>query len=625
MATTPNFDFDSAYQGIINERNKTRVVFINGILTSESGFADGKDANDKLTLTNHPNSIEFKPDLREFKPVYNPTSSSPFLPGNLGLLESLVTTYSSFHEKISPILFQPALDKWNAEVNFGSQEWLDNINAKILTALANSSPDMMSVITDSEASEVARFVNKYGDWGKFYQALENETIFPPQYTVNSSSVPNDLLESFAQFMSDAPSKASNSVNIGQGWVGDATNFLSTPEHSLIIVAHSQGNYFVEDALRSGLSSSDKNRLKVISVGSPTDYISPASTGFKISELYKNGDDPVTNLRLGGTQSNQGKLEHFLKKQRVIMSVGGVTALGEDHNLGKYLEREDVRKDLINSFNTFNPKGYYFSPLSSSGTDGSIYGDWVEENEISETFRGNEGNDVIRAKDGNDRLIGASGYDFLDGGEGTDTSDYSSSQSGINVWADKVAGSDVYKVHDGFGTEDVLGYIEIISGSNFNDTMTGGEYSDIFYGQAGNDLFWAQKGDDTFYGGTGNDTAYGGDDNDYLRGEEGSDDLRGENGNDTIYGGSENDFLYGGDGEDELRGEQGSDELRGEIGNDTLYGGSENDFLYGGDGEDELRGEQGDDELRGESGNDTLYGGSENDFLYGGDGEDELRG
>ena len=195
---TPKFEFDSAYQGIIQERNKTRIVFINGILTNKSGFNDGKDANDKLTLTNHPNSIEFKP-------VYNPSSSPLGAPG-------LVDTYRSFHQKISPLLFQPALDKWNAEVNFNSQEWLENINAKILTSLANSSHELMSIITDQEAKEVAKFVNKYGNWEKFNQALENNTIFPAQYTENWGSVPNDLLEAFAQFMSEPASKASESVN-----------------------------------------------------------------------------------------------------------------------------------------------------------------------------------------------------------------------------------------------------------------------------------------------------------------------------------------------------------------------------------------------------------------------------
>ena len=474
---------------------------------------------------------------------------------------------------------------------------------------------------------------------------------------------------------------SNLVN--QSWTGadKAGGWLSpTSKDSVIFVPHSQGNLFVEDGLR--VISHDPNRVRVIALGSPTDYASAGGLNNNRSAniINSNPDDPITYFQTGSDESVTkliadtlsialgslgGGLEtlfsffgggnlfegivqplvpfiksNFPKEYLLLSGIGGTLydpfavisgdnghALGDKTKPQSYLGKNLGVKNKFKAFaHELQPKGYYFISGKEKPGDGTEdEDDWLEGSDAPETINGKGRNDVLWGNGGDDVLIGGSGYDLLDGGSGIDTANYSSSLSGIKVEAAKLGDSDVYKVQDGFGTEDVLGNIEIISGSNFADEMTGGDYTDIFYGQGGNDLFWGQKGDDQFYGGTDNDTAYGGDDNDDLRGDEGSDDLRGQNGNDSLYGGQDNDFLYGGDGEDELRGEQGNDDLRGENGNDTLYGGTENDSLYGGQGEDKLYGEEGDDDLKGEENNDSLYGGTGKDTLDGGTGNDDLRG
>ncbi|MEG5058713.1 hypothetical protein QUB60_11690, partial [Microcoleus sp. A2-C5] len=351
-----------------------------------------------------------------------------------------------------------------------------------------------------------------------------------------AALPEDAKEAFSQFWFSG-TKMSND-NLNEKWIESVKSDLKKPNYSLTTIGYSQGNFFFEDALKDmGENVSNKN-TRVFALGSPTKYLAVGGLEtFNGENDYniKNENDPVTKLQFDN--------DFFIDKFKVLFDAG-VTAYQEgisQHDFGKYLNNPTLKQGVNKNFQEFYPKGYYFpnEPIKAENSAiGTKDDDWLEGGESNDILSGLSRNDVLRGNGGKDVLIGGVGYDILDGGEGNeDTADYSNSESGVSVLADKILGSDVYKVSDGFGTEDILGNIEIVSGSNFADEMTGGDYSDIFYGQGGNDLFRGQGGDDKFYGGTGEDTAYGGDDNDDLRGEEGNDELRGENGNDSLYGGT----------------------------------------------------------------------------------------
>ena len=77
--------------------------------------------------------------------------------------------------------------------------------------------------------------------------------------------------------------------------------------------------------------------------------------------------------------------------------------------------------------------------------------------------------------------------------------------------------------------------------------------------------------------------------------------------------------------DSLTGDANPNVLKGMGGNDTLTGAAGDDTLDGGDGDDTLNGDGGADKLMGGAGDDTLNGGAEDDTLTGGSGNDDLFG
>jgi len=146
-------------------------------------------------------------------------------------------------------------------------------------------------------------------------------------------------------------------------------------------------------------------------------------------------------------------------------------------------------------------------------------------------------------------------------------------------------------------------VNIINGTEDDETLQGSLFADTIYGLGGNDIIYAMDGDDIVYGGADHDTIYGG------------------IGNDTIFAGSGNDDIYGGLGDDILVNVSGNTRMNGGEGNDTLNGGTDHDTLEGGTGNDLIDGGLADDIISGGEGDDTLIGGEGRDRLYGEDGND----
>ena len=85
---------------------------------------------------------------------------------------------------------------------------------------------------------------------------------------------------------------------------------------------------------------------------------------------------------------------------------------------------------------------------------------------ADILRGLGGNDMLFGGSGNDTLEGGPGADTLIGGPGMDTADYSASAAAVSVNLLTGLGS------GGDAQGDILGGIENIVGSAFNDTLTG---------------------------------------------------------------------------------------------------------------------------------------------------------
>ncbi|MEG4503431.1 calcium-binding protein [Microcoleus sp. F6_B4] len=318
--------------------------------------------------------------------------------------------------------------------------------------------------------------------------------------------------------------------------------------------------------------------------------------------------------------------------------------------------------------------------------GGIGNDWLKGDTGNDSLDGGSGNDSLDGGSGNDSLDGGSGNDSLDGGDGIDTVSYSDASTGINLRLGPSKYDNSGLGTDGLGGLDRLSGIEVVIGSNFNDTLVSKRYNnETLLGGRGNDSLWG-GGNDLLNGGDGIDTvSYSDDDiisgiylqlgevgdgsglgratgsfdivvgfslsssrlSDFVDSLSGIEVVIGSNGDDTLVGGSDNETLLGGSGNDSLSGLAGNDLLNGGDGIDTvsyslgrtgvyLELGGVGTGLFGlaSDGQggvDSLSGlevaigSRYNDTLVGEYGSETLMGGGGDDLLFGRSGNDYLVG
>jgi Ca2+-binding RTX toxin-like protein len=629
-------DFKTVLESVIEERGKTSVLFINGIQTDKKSFdSTRKSIRDKLNLKDwsdeipgYQTSLEIysgnEPGEAElFKAVHNTTQGNAidnlqqaFADLNEGLFQPTLAAYRQHWEYI----FADKPDAPFSPDSSGAEAWasehgeLDNFEGfkflKSAQGLGILATLDQGLSTDKAAALIANFSS--GLLTKF-----QDFVLPRSQT--------DLQEALIQYFSYQASSVSKEVN--EKWAKDFLDFLAQDrqQNSAILMAHSQGNFFIEDGLLANPKfEQHSEKLRILGLGSPTNYSSLAgkysgglltnTLDFKKIGLTNEYKDLVTYLQLpfpdGDSPEIQSqKLKHlldFFPKIDELFKALVEQGLHDLNNL--YLLDHPSKKDTQDWFQEYfsevNSQGYYFQNRpqqveyldSSEGTDN---GDWIEGSSINDNYfplddtrlRGKGGNDVLRGNQGNDYLIGGSGWDFLDGGEGNkDEASYEDRNSAVIITQESYAGSDIYRVKEEGGVEDILVNVEKISGSDYSDSMYGGRGTDIFYGRQGDDYFVGRAGNDRFYGQDGNDVGYGNTGNDYFEGGAG---------NDRTYGGQDNDTSDDAGGDDYFEGNAGYDKFWGGDGNDTAYGGTE------------------DDELRGEGGDDVIYGGDGDDIVEGG--------
>ncbi|MFB2893338.1 calcium-binding protein [Aerosakkonemataceae cyanobacterium BLCC-F50] len=643
-------DFDSLYDTILKSRPKTKVIFINGILTKKKDGFDPtvKTIKDWWNLTSN-TSIDFQS-------VYNKTEGSKqenldkaFQNLNEFLFQKAKLNYETHWKTLIDAPEKP--DKPSQPFGTEAETWIKTQSSteqqyydayKITRSfLSATSIDKLIGLSKDQKDLLSQFV---GDLAK------NDLEGFVQNVITDKNT--DLQEALAQYFSygEVSSKLDSKVN--EEWLNGLIEHLSYQYsstdsqgnsikgtyNSAIFIPHSQGNFFVEDGLLS--KSSDfgiyADKIRILGLGSPTNYFSLngqySGSLASMVRVFTGNDDIVTHLQIPQDQvgdTNDAlkyRLDHLLDVITDVKKWFETIDGGLLHDLNGYLRDDflvlgESAKDLFAKFfNEVNRMGYYFPDghenvlLSNLTTD--KFGDWIDGTGDVDIIWGKEGNDVLRGYGDpfgiGDRLYGGSGWDILDGGDGdNDEADYEDSPNGISVNQDsKSYAGDIYKVQDGFGQEDILVDIEKISGSNHNDDFKGGRGVDIFYGRKGDDTFKGEGGNDKFYGGDDNDTGYGDGGDDYFEGGLGNDNFWGGSGNDTFDDDGGNGVLWSGD--DYFEGESGDDVFYGADGNDIAFGGDNNDNLYGEGGNDNLIGEAGDDYAEGGLGNDNFWGGSGND-------------
>ncbi len=329
--------------------------------------------------------------------------------------------------------------------------------------------------------------------------------------------------------------------------------------------------------------------------------------------------------------------------------------------------------------------------------GSMHDDNLTGDNRDNRLEGGAGDDTLRggASDAGDRstnaairgdiLIGGPGADMLDGGEDKDekndmvpdTSEDAAEGAMLRAsidWAVYKYAKEGVTVNmatgKGTGGEamgDTLMNIELIWGSEYNDTFISGPGSNIFEGDGGSDTVsyeesemgvWVDLSNDEQHAtvaatGSGTEaspyvfpldgdpaaagTAYSlngvpelnakgedFDDVDNIKHEDDNPNANGAAGDrlrsiENLTGSNQKDELTGDENPNVLKGMGGDDELIGNAGNDKLYGGDGDDTLISGEGSNMLMGGAGDDKLTGGDGADTLTGGAGDDDLTGGSG------
>jgi Ca2+-binding RTX toxin-like protein len=253
--------------------------------------------------------------------------------------------------------------------------------------------------------------------------------------------------------------------------------------------------------------------------------------------------------------------------------------------------------MLNLSNTADNTGDAVGDTYTSieGVRASQFADTIFGTNGTQWLYGNAGDDQLFGYAGHDAFFGGEGADAFHGGDGFDNANYSDVATGLIIDMTNSANS------TGEAAGDTFDSIEMISGSQFNDTITGNDDTNWLFGNDGDDMLIGGGGHDALFGGTGADALIGGagvDNAQYSQSSSGvtvdlvnSSSNAGEAAGDTyssiemVSGSHFNDNIYGDNNRNFLYANRGNDAIDGRGGNDTISGGDGNDIMTGGLGAD----------------------------------------
>jgi Ca2+-binding RTX toxin-like protein len=357
-----------------------------------------------------------------------------------------------------------------------------------------------------------------------------------------------------------------------------------------------------DILNGGISGSDTVDYT---------YLDTNVAGGVTIDLHGDGTDGTASVSVSDIDTLKS-IENVIgsKHNDTIIMKEGVIANRIDGNNGidtvsyeKYSSGVTVDLGALDGINTVKGSGV------TADIDTLVDIENLVGSNYADILTGSIGENSLNGGEGSDTLYSSGGVDTLDGGVDSDSTpdidiaNYSKEQARIIL----TSNANEYNVEkkgsydtdtDTFDT-DTLKNIEVVSGSDWNDTFTSGNNNDSFLGGKGDDTFKTSvilDGSDYYDGGEGSDTV------DYsaitnsdanlttegIKVTLNQDSLvtvtvgaldNGTNNNDdriknieNIIGTKNNDSIVGDDLVNTLAGEDGDDTISGGKGNDILIGG-----------------------------------------------------
>jgi hypothetical protein len=276
MATSTKFDFDKVYDQLIEDAGKTRVVYINGIFTGETGF----DTKVKETFKFQDDQNVYKLGGSGFRgsinftPEYNPTS--PNTGGNI--LQDLGLSVIKFFVKT-------ALDQFDLLDLLTIPQQIVQFSSLLGQFLTSPNPAQL-LQDDGFTAQALDFLSSYLPGGDVINNL-------------ITSLPADLQEALTQYWfksTDVSKPVNNNWTQGNDSVVNWVN-NSDQKNSLILIGYSQGNFFLEDGLIDIGSQVDPSRIRLLAMASPTMYSAAGGMSQYGGKNVIYGSDPVTKLQL----------------------------------------------------------------------------------------------------------------------------------------------------------------------------------------------------------------------------------------------------------------------------------------------------------------------------------------
>ncbi len=480
-----------------------------------------------------------------------------------------VAGVKTYDASIFEATFVPTGDTLTMQLTFGSEEYLEWVNAGYNDAVAitvNGQPATLSIgdgdiSIDNINNDVNANLFHDNSDGSYSTEMDGVTVV---LTVKAPVVPGE----------------ENTIRIAIADAGD-----DVYDSNLLIVA---------DSIQTALVAND-DVVSVSARGTTTVNLMANDTvegveGAAIVRINDVAMEPGDTMKLA-----TGETIRLLEDGRIEVTGGDAQAV---NTLSYTIASADGTTDT--AFVTIDT-----SPVDGTDARDKIFVGFTDADGTTvdgahgpnDVIHGHGGNDHIRAGDGDDLLYGGDGHDFVDGGRGADEmhggtgndvyfiddlGDIVSEAGGDGH--DKVKSDHSHTLGDGFEELWLNGKATAVEaiGNAADNTLVGNDHDNRVEGHDGRDSMYGRGGDDVMDGGAGDDR---------IDGNDGADTILGGDGRDKMNGGAGDDRLEGGAGDDTLIGEAGADILDGGLGNDVLYGAGDGDtFVFrAGDGDDVVKG------------------------------------
>jgi Ca2+-binding RTX toxin-like protein len=502
-------------------------------------------------------------------PNGSPSTSTNTLGVNGDPILNAVAGVPTYDAAILEATFIPTGNTLTMQLTFGSEEYLEWVNAGFNDAVAITVNGVEADLTIGNGDISIDNIN----------TVSNSNLFHDN-SGGSFSTEMDGITVVLTVKAPVTPGVENTIRIAIADAGDQVY-----DSNLMIVA---------DSIQTALIAQD-DTVSVSALGTTVVDLMANDTvmGLEGARIVRINDKPVQpddtitletgeTLRLldgGRVQITGGSAEAINTLSYTIATVDGTTDTGF----------VTIGTSPVDGTNAHDKIFVGFTDAEGNIVDGS--------DGVVDVIHGHGGNDQIRAGHGDDMLYGGDGNDVLDGGTGADTM-YGGTGDDVYViddlgdvvseagggGRDKVKSDHAHTLGDGFEElwlNEVATALEAI-GNDGDNTLVGNGFGNRIDGGIGRDQLFGKAGDDWLDGGEGNDR---------IDGDGGADTLIGGAGDDKMNGGADADLLEGGAGRDVLIGGTGQDVFVGGTGDDVLYGEGDGDtFIFAlGDGRDVIKG------------------------------------